>query len=182
MLTVNQEMYRAYLTTPLWSEKRRQALEYHGSICNRCGSHGTDVHHKTYARVGGNEIMDDFEILCRDCHEAHHRVERANNIKPKPKKRKEVHHSGAWKYLTQKQKDIITQKYPCAYVRYNEINEHGDAVRNMVMDFLGMDYMYAIPLGHKNYGTQIKGGVAKSPYAKRDKVDKKKKRKSKKIQ
>jgi hypothetical protein len=31
-----------------------------------------DVHHKTYERFGGDERMDDLEVLCRFCHIKHH--------------------------------------------------------------------------------------------------------------
>lgn len=78
-LTDNQLVHRSYLNSPVWKSKRLEALEFYGCICARCGCHGTDVHHKTYERTGGAELMDDLEILCRDCHKAHHSVDRIAN-------------------------------------------------------------------------------------------------------
>jgi hypothetical protein len=60
-LTDEQLIHRAYLASPLWAEKRIEALTFHGAICARCGSHGSDVHHKTYERTGGEELMTDLE-------------------------------------------------------------------------------------------------------------------------
>lgn len=77
MITDQQQLHRQYLRSEVWKKKRLEALEFYGCICNRCNEHGTDVHHKTYERVGGGELMEDLEVLCRTCHEAHHAIERA---------------------------------------------------------------------------------------------------------
>lgn len=69
----NQLIHRQYLQSQIWADIRHKALILYGPTCNRCGEYGTDIHHKTYERVGGFELMTDLEVLCRDCHEAHHK-------------------------------------------------------------------------------------------------------------
>lgn len=76
-LTDLQLLHREYLQSPVWKAKRLEALQHHGATCRRCGEPGNDVHHKTYARTGGSELMDDLEVLCRECHEAHHQFHRS---------------------------------------------------------------------------------------------------------
>ncbi len=76
-LTEAQIRHRQYLESETWKFKRVAAFAHYGHNCNRCGKPGTDVHHKNYARVGGMEKMSDLEILCRPCHEEHHRNEKA---------------------------------------------------------------------------------------------------------
>lgn len=73
MITGRQAEYRAYLASPVWKAKRGEALAFYGCICNRCAGYGNEVHHKTYLRVGGAELMEDLEVMCRECHQAHHR-------------------------------------------------------------------------------------------------------------
>ena len=71
-ITDQQYLHRQYLQTPIWKQKRLEALTYYGCICGRCGGYGNDVHHKTYERVGGGELISDLEVICRECHKAHH--------------------------------------------------------------------------------------------------------------
>ena len=33
-----------------------------------------DIHHMTYARFGGDELMEDLEFVCRPCHFEIHKV------------------------------------------------------------------------------------------------------------
>lgn len=113
-LTEQQKMYRQYLKTPLWKEKRKQALEHYGCICNRCKEHGTDVHHITYARVGGQELLSDFEILCRECHTAHHKIERENKKKTNKNKKKtdsSINRLALARYLNTKQRKYLEKKF-----------------------------------------------------------------------
>lgn len=121
-LTDNQLIYRAYLASPLWKAKRQQALEHYGCICMRCGEYGSDVHHKTYERVGGNELMEDFEVLCRDCHEAHHRAERYANPRRRFKSRS-IHRRAILPSLSGKMRREICAKFNIRSLNlYAEIN------------------------------------------------------------
>jgi len=111
-LTDNQLTYRQYIASPVWKAKRQEALAFYGCICNRCKQHGTDVHHKTYDRVGGQELMEDLEILCRPCHEAHHRLERlAKSSKRKTPKRTGINRTALYRYLTSGQKQALMSQF-----------------------------------------------------------------------
>src|SRR3990172_8367087 len=109
-LTHNQVIHRAYLASPVWKSKRAEALAFYGCICNRCKEYGNDVHHKTYERVGGNELMKDLEVLCRDCHTAHHKLERkARKIdKTKPKT---IHRRLVYISFTEAMKDNLCKEF-----------------------------------------------------------------------
>jgi 5-methylcytosine-specific restriction endonuclease McrA len=62
--------YLRYLRSDLWREKRRRVLERDGYRCQVWRQHvATEVHHKTYARLG-HEPLEDLISLCRACHEA----------------------------------------------------------------------------------------------------------------
>lgn len=106
----NQAMHRAYLTTPIWQAKRQQALDLYGCICSRCKEFGNDVHHKTYERVGGDELMEDLEVLCRECHSVHHSLD---SISRSPKsRRRTIHRRGIYEKLTAKHVRVLWDKYP----------------------------------------------------------------------
>jgi hypothetical protein len=67
--------YREYLQTPEWRRTRAAALQRAGHCCSLDVTHteGLEVHHRTYARLG-NELATDLTVLCRPCHQLHHRV------------------------------------------------------------------------------------------------------------
>lgn len=74
-----QIMYQSHLSSKKWARLRKQKLIDANFTCERCGysveTHiveiPIDVHHKTYERFG-DERLDDLEVLCRHCHQAHH--------------------------------------------------------------------------------------------------------------
>lgn len=71
-ITVDYKAYDAYIRSPEWSRLRRQALEKHGSVCRGCGStEALEVHHRTYERLGREELSD-LVIFCDTCHEGVH--------------------------------------------------------------------------------------------------------------
>jgi len=155
MITDNQLIHRQYLQSPAWRDKRLHALSYYGAICNRCGQHGTDVHHKTYVRVGGNERMQDLEVLCRACHEAHHQAERCSG-KPKKKQNRSINRQAVFRCLTGTQKELICRKFGITandlYIRLHSANESPemrDALRA-----LGMAHAYGF---EKNNPKHFKG-------------------------
>jgi 5-methylcytosine-specific restriction endonuclease McrA len=71
--------YAAYLKSPEWKAKRKACLERADHTCEqaiddgyrgaRCWSRATQVHHKTYARFGGNELPEDLMALCKEHHD-----------------------------------------------------------------------------------------------------------------
>ncbi len=109
-LTDKQIIHREYLKSPVWNDKRQQALAYYGCICNRCKEYGSDVHHKTYERTGGNELMSDLEVLCRECHESHHRIEKATR-KTKNKKNNSINRTALANFLTVNQRILLQKEF-----------------------------------------------------------------------
>jgi 5-methylcytosine-specific restriction endonuclease McrA len=62
------EKYLSYLASEAWQLKRWDALERARFLCQRCGrSEATDVHHRTYVRLG-HELPEDLVALCEICH------------------------------------------------------------------------------------------------------------------
>lgn len=108
-LTENQINHRAYLQSPLWKKIRQKAIDEYGTICGKCGGYGTDVHHLTYDRVGGNELLEDLQVLCRECHEAIHAVERSTKKDKKGKTSCSV--KTLYNLLSEKQKKHLEEKY-----------------------------------------------------------------------
>lgn len=110
-MTDNQIIHRQYLRSEVWKAKRIEALSHYGCKCSRCGQHGTDVHHKTYARVGGFELMADLEIMCRDCHEAHHAAERCAQGRKKTRRTKAINQQALFRVLTSTQKAQLKERF-----------------------------------------------------------------------
>jgi len=109
MITNNQMVYRQYLTSEVWKAKRLEALTHFGAICARCGGFGSDVHHRTYVRVGGAELLSDLEVLCRGCHEAHHRVERATTRRRR--KNNGISRQALALYLNSRQRSVLQIRF-----------------------------------------------------------------------
>ena len=109
-ITDNQILHRQYLESPIWKSKRLEAIGHCGTICGRCGRYGTDVHHRNYERVGGGELMEDLEVLCRSCHEAHHVAERCVR-RPGQPKRKSIRQDALFRLLTTTQRNKICAMY-----------------------------------------------------------------------
>ena len=134
-LTNNQLLHREYLKSPLWKDIRGKVLEQFGEICAKCGEHGTDVHHLTYERVGGNELIEDLQVLCRECHEATHAIEKNTHVDKNGKKSCSA--QKLYALLSDKQKRIIEQE--CGGNAYSLIispEKYGESARKMAMKML----------------------------------------------
>lgn len=107
MLSTNQIFHRQFIASPIWKSIRDSALSHYGTVCRSCGEYGTDVHHKTYARFGGQERLEDLEVLCRSCHDAKHAIPRKKFTR---KRKPLVHVAVAYRYLTDQQKSTICDK------------------------------------------------------------------------
>lgn len=69
--------YEKFIRSPAWAEKKRLfALTRDWPVCFKCGAWDVpmDVHHLTYARFGGDELMEDLEYVCRPCHYEIHKA------------------------------------------------------------------------------------------------------------
>jgi hypothetical protein len=66
--------HRQYLRTPEWRRTRAAALLRAGNACSLDVTHtdGLEVHHRTYERLGA-ELSSDLAVLCRSCHQLHHK-------------------------------------------------------------------------------------------------------------
>jgi hypothetical protein len=64
------ESYDAYLRSPGWRKRRAGVLNAARGMC-ACGAPATQVHHRTYARLG-HERPSDLHAVCRACHEKIH--------------------------------------------------------------------------------------------------------------
>lgn len=136
-LTNNQLLHRAYIASDAWKAKRLEALRHYGCICNRCGYHGTDVHHKTYERANGTELMADLEVMCRGCHEAHHRAERRCS---RDKKIKTIHRKAIYRSLSFAQMQNLIAEFPDVRCLYLALNFGDKRIANRAAAMLGCDY------------------------------------------
>ncbi len=150
-LTDNQLLHRQYLQSPIWKAKRQEALAHYGPICNRCHRHGTDVHHKTYERVGGSELMEDLEILCRECHEAHHRAERATR-QTKPAKIKSIDRRAIFSYLTKSHQESLIREFDLGNTSGLSLAiNHGDIhIALAAAELLGFNDVHGGPTRRRN--------------------------------
>jgi len=67
--------YREYLKSDKWNVMRNIALiraDFKCQLCN--GTEKLNVHHRKYPKVLGSEPITDLIVLCRECHENHHRI------------------------------------------------------------------------------------------------------------
>lgn len=87
--------------------------------------------------------MDDLEILCRPCHEAHHRIERALR-KPKGHKSKGISRQALARYLTPTQKSILQRRFIFSSGElYSAILDGVPAVVSAALEMSGKKYAYA---------------------------------------
>lgn len=182
---VKRDLHRHYITTPKWQSFRKQALAHYGAICNRCKSHGTDVHHKTY-RNWGNEKLEDVEILCRPCHEAEEAMKRSTRkSKGKPKPRKEMHLRAIWAYMTGKQRRMVMEKFgieaeSTLNIEITHANGMSDILKHVCMMMKVRPYGFPRPNPEKSHKKSKTKSVQE--WEKTWKGPKKKKKRAKKLQ
>jgi 5-methylcytosine-specific restriction endonuclease McrA len=84
-----RKTFRAFFSTSFWRELRERVLErdgyrcvnvIDGIRCPNCRVSGVKLiaNHKTYARFGGAELLEDVETLCEFCNAIATTDERAN--------------------------------------------------------------------------------------------------------
>lgn len=77
-LKVNRITYAQYLQSEHWKDVRKRFWnsKLHNNSCYACGNkNNLQVHHKTYKRIG-HEKLNDFLLLCDDCHKETHQIEK----------------------------------------------------------------------------------------------------------
>lgn len=71
---VRRDLYRDYVASAAWANRRREEIAKAGRQCAECGGGETiplQVHHLSYKRLGA-ELPGDLVVLCRLCHECRH--------------------------------------------------------------------------------------------------------------
>lgn len=67
--------YGKYLNSPHWLETKQERKKLDGYTCSICKTRDNlQVHHKTYERIGNEDVGKDLITLCRECHEEIHRI------------------------------------------------------------------------------------------------------------
>lgn len=71
--------YANYMNSARWTAFREVALARAKRRCRACSSpDDLHVHHLTYERLG-NERLEDVVVLCENCHDIVHRIERTTS-------------------------------------------------------------------------------------------------------
>lgn len=66
--------YEEYLESAHWQEHREKVLEFWRYRCCLCNSpDNLHVHHRTYERIGQEDLQDNV-VLCKRCHKMVHRA------------------------------------------------------------------------------------------------------------
>lgn len=82
MSRASKATHAEYLRSVVWRDKRRRVLERCGGLCEGCRRATVAVvHHLTYDRWPGRELLYDLVGLCRDCHDIAH----GYDLKPETK-------------------------------------------------------------------------------------------------
>lgn len=73
------ESYPAYLRSTTWKRKRAEYRASGRPMECACGANRVQLHHLTYERIG-DELLDDLQPLCAECHAMAHALERRQLI------------------------------------------------------------------------------------------------------
>jgi hypothetical protein len=94
--------YEEYLKTPEWLAKRQQVLERDKGCRNCNAQENLEVHHRTYARRGYEDLRD-LTTLCEGCHEHFHKKRSQGDImgrtyNPPPREGSGERDKSQWEY------------------------------------------------------------------------------------
>lgn len=82
------DLYARHIGSHAWACKRAERLEIDGHKCQTCLHDGTlwrlEIHHKTYERLGDEDVLRDLITLCAQCHDAITNVIRSRRYDGKP--------------------------------------------------------------------------------------------------
>ena len=87
---MNKTEYKKYLNSKHWLDVRKRYKEskLNKGCCYCCKrKNNLNLHHKTYKRVG-KENIDDLMFLCQECHTKEHKKLNDNKVNKKKKKKK----------------------------------------------------------------------------------------------
>lgn len=90
-MEIQRATYAEYLRSEVWQEKRAAALDRANHACQLCNrTKNLHVHHRTYERIGGDELPEDLTVLCATCHEHFHGIGGGPKRTVKPTGRKKA--------------------------------------------------------------------------------------------
>ncbi len=72
--------YKRYLKSETWNKKKKQTKYWHGKRCSICKHKKIDIHHKTYTRIGNEDVKTDLIPLCRYHHYLVHEYAKEKSI------------------------------------------------------------------------------------------------------
>lgn len=82
-----KETYLSFLNSRKWRSIRKQAIAFF-KICSFCGiDKKLQVHHRTYIRLGGDEMIYDLALLCSECHK---KLSFTNNLRKRTAEEQEI--------------------------------------------------------------------------------------------
>jgi hypothetical protein len=88
MIRQNADFYERYIASVEWSLKRAERLAVDQNQCQACLHDGSEwrleIHHKTYERLGHEDVGRDLITLCCQCHEAVTNVIRSRRYAGRP--------------------------------------------------------------------------------------------------
>lgn len=74
-------LYEKYIQSAHWATKRSLRLNIDKHACQGCyTTEALHVHHKTYLRLGNENIKDDLVTLCEVCHDFVHKMHKEWHI------------------------------------------------------------------------------------------------------
>jgi hypothetical protein len=74
--SARRDEYAEYLKSDVWASKRTRVLKRDQYLCQACLTRtATQVHHKKYPEIFGDEPLFDLESVCTTCHLALHEIE-----------------------------------------------------------------------------------------------------------
>lgn len=86
--------------------------------------------------------MEDLEVLCRECHSAHHDAERFTG-KQSSKKRRGIHRRAIHGRLKKKHLDILAKEFPdIGAGLFSAITYWRDDIANRATELLGCNYIH----------------------------------------
>lgn len=84
----HNQLYEDFINSKEWGIIRGKLFNIRGKKCEMCGNEDDiQVHHVSYKRFGGNELMSDLCVLCKPCHMEIHGISgkrKAKNRKNQP--------------------------------------------------------------------------------------------------
>ena len=71
--------YDLFIQGAVWRALRTKRLKLDNYHCRKCNAQESlHVHHRTYIRFGGDELLSDLVTLCESCHDRLHAMHKSH--------------------------------------------------------------------------------------------------------